>query len=199
MWSVVLGDYDRHIESGYEQRIAIDRIVMHDNYENYQHDVVLMRLSRPADLAENTITRQICMPFISTENRVDITRDPLFDDNDDWSNSASSLHDDNSNYLRRLGRMIARRGGSGKQRRRNDKFVHERNHNQFSVYNQHYLDGQNSQKSHNSHNNRWTPYNSNKRHRLHSNNQVSRAAYCVPSQPTVAIIVTIIIMSKLIM
>lgn len=39
LWSVVLGEYNRHIESGYEQRITVDRIVMHNDYEDYQHDL----------------------------------------------------------------------------------------------------------------------------------------------------------------
>lgn len=39
LWTVVLGEFNRHVESGYEQRISVDRIVMHQDYENYQHDL----------------------------------------------------------------------------------------------------------------------------------------------------------------
>lgn len=118
-WSVVLGDYDRHIESGYEQRIAIDRIVMHDNYENYQHDVVLMRLARPANMQPDALARKICLPFLSTNvgfggGSGSLEEGGSGDDNDSFDGS--------SNQLRKL--QIMRNGGQS--RRRNDKFIKER-------------------------------------------------------------------------
>lgn len=108
------------MESGFEQRIAIDRIVMHDNYENYQHDVVLMRLSRPANIQRNALARKICLPFVSTGTG-------------GGSSSASGssetgddidVFDDSSNQLRKL--QMRRNGAMQKIRRRNDKFVKER-------------------------------------------------------------------------
>lgn len=41
LWTVLLGEYNRHIESGYEQRISVDKIVMHSDYEDFQHDLGL--------------------------------------------------------------------------------------------------------------------------------------------------------------
>ena len=35
----MLGEYNRHIESGTEQRISIEKIVMHDKYHNFQNDL----------------------------------------------------------------------------------------------------------------------------------------------------------------
>lgn len=39
LWTVVLGDHNRMIESGYEQRLSVEKIVFHENYENFQHDL----------------------------------------------------------------------------------------------------------------------------------------------------------------
>lgn len=39
LWTVVLGEFNRHVESGFEQRISVEKIVMHHDYENFQHDL----------------------------------------------------------------------------------------------------------------------------------------------------------------
>lgn len=39
MWTAVIGDYDRSTESGLEQRIQIENIFMHENYQNFQNDL----------------------------------------------------------------------------------------------------------------------------------------------------------------
>lgn len=39
LWTVVLGEYDRSHESGYEQRIPVDKIILHDKYHNFKHDL----------------------------------------------------------------------------------------------------------------------------------------------------------------
>lgn len=67
LWTVVLGEYNREIESGYEQRIPVEKIVLHKRYHNFLHDLVLMKLSMPADLAFNSNIRRICLPFIYNE------------------------------------------------------------------------------------------------------------------------------------
>lgn len=124
-WSVVLGDYDRHIESGYEQRIAIDRIVMHDNYENYQHDVVLMRLARPANIQSDALARKICLPFRATSSSggdLSLEEPSSGDAGDGVGDLGDDLFDGNSNQLRKL--QIQRNGGQS--RRRNDKFIKDR-------------------------------------------------------------------------
>lgn len=127
-WSVVLADYDRHIESGFEQRIAIDRIVMHDNYENYQHDVVLMRLARPANIQQDALARKICLPFVATSSSSggggssgSASGEPLEGEED------IDAFDGSSNQLRKLQLMRNAGGGNGGgSRRRNDKFIKER-------------------------------------------------------------------------
>ncbi|KAH8383339.1 hypothetical protein KR009_008056 [Drosophila setifemur] len=67
LWTVVLGEHDRDVESGNEQRIPVEKIVMHHRYHNFRHDVVLMKLSKPADLAKASNIRRICLPFMLAE------------------------------------------------------------------------------------------------------------------------------------
>lgn len=74
LWTVVLGEYNRAVESGYEQRIPIEKIVLHKNYKNFLHDLVLMKLSMPADLSRLSMVRRICLPFVY--NDYDSTEQP---------------------------------------------------------------------------------------------------------------------------
>ncbi|BFF92734.1 transmembrane protease serine 7 [Drosophila madeirensis] len=68
LWTVVLGEHDRDVESGNEQRIPVEKIVMHQRYHNFRHDVVLMKLSKPADLTRASNIRRICLPFMLAES-----------------------------------------------------------------------------------------------------------------------------------
>ncbi|XP_037943998.1 uncharacterized protein LOC119676812 [Teleopsis dalmanni] len=68
LWTVVLGEYDRYEESGYEQRIPVEKIVLHKHYHNFLHDLVLMKLSMPADLTKTSNIRRICLPFIFNDH-----------------------------------------------------------------------------------------------------------------------------------
>lgn len=34
-----MGEHNRMIESGYEQRVSVEKIVFHEKYENFQHDL----------------------------------------------------------------------------------------------------------------------------------------------------------------
>ncbi|XP_055536234.1 plasma kallikrein [Wyeomyia smithii] len=63
LWTVVLGEYDRGHESGYEQRIPVDKIILHEKYHNFKHDLVLLKLNRPANMAPNSRVKKICLPF----------------------------------------------------------------------------------------------------------------------------------------
>lgn len=85
LWTVVLGEYNRAVESGYEQRIPIDKIVLHKSYQNFLHDLVLMKLSMPADLSKKSNIRRICLPFLFNE--------PVQDDDDDDEDLHSNLED----------------------------------------------------------------------------------------------------------
>ncbi|XP_053688126.1 uncharacterized protein LOC128737499 [Sabethes cyaneus] len=63
LWTVVLGEYDRGHESGYEQRIPVDKIILHEKYHNFKHDLVLLKLNRPANMASDSRVKKICLPF----------------------------------------------------------------------------------------------------------------------------------------
>ena len=41
----------------------MDRIILHDRYHHFKHDLVLMRLVRPANTEPNSRVRKICLPF----------------------------------------------------------------------------------------------------------------------------------------
>uniref|UniRef100_A0A1B0F070 Uncharacterized protein n=1 Tax=Phlebotomus papatasi TaxID=29031 RepID=A0A1B0F070_PHLPP len=110
LWTAVLGEHDRSYESGWEQRIPIDKIVMHNNYQNYQHDLVLMRLSRPADIHHPSFVRPICLPSHTGANAYD---EGQLDDRDD-------------NFLRRLFSLYTKKPSRKSQKRRNDKFFQDR-------------------------------------------------------------------------
>uniref|UniRef100_A0A182PSS7 Peptidase S1 domain-containing protein n=1 Tax=Anopheles epiroticus TaxID=199890 RepID=A0A182PSS7_9DIPT len=63
LWTVVLGEYDRRTESGFEQRIPVDKIILHEKYHNFKHDLVLLKLGKPANTSPNSRVRKICLPF----------------------------------------------------------------------------------------------------------------------------------------
>ncbi|XP_053679996.1 uncharacterized protein LOC128730929 [Anopheles nili] len=63
LWTVVLGEYDRRSESGFEQRIPVDKIILHEKYHNFKHDLVLLKLAKPANTSPNSRVRKICLPF----------------------------------------------------------------------------------------------------------------------------------------
>lgn len=39
LWTAVLGEYNRHMESGHEQRISIEKIITHSHYSHFDHDI----------------------------------------------------------------------------------------------------------------------------------------------------------------
>lgn len=39
LWTVILGEHNRKIESGFEQRIPVDKIIMHEKYRNFKNDL----------------------------------------------------------------------------------------------------------------------------------------------------------------
>ncbi|XP_055617376.1 uncharacterized protein LOC129762839 [Toxorhynchites rutilus septentrionalis] len=63
LWTAVLGEYDRSHESGHEQRIPVDKIILHEKYHNFKHDLVLLKLTKPANIAPNSRIKKICLPF----------------------------------------------------------------------------------------------------------------------------------------
>lgn len=39
LWTAVLGEYNRYFESGHEQRISIEKIITHNHYSHFDHDI----------------------------------------------------------------------------------------------------------------------------------------------------------------
>lgn len=39
LWTVVLGENNRKVETGYEQRIPVDKIIMHEKYRHFKNDL----------------------------------------------------------------------------------------------------------------------------------------------------------------
>jgi Trypsin len=62
LWTIVLGEYDRSTESGEEQRVSVDKIVLHEKYHNFRNDLVLMKLAKSANITPYTQIRKICLP-----------------------------------------------------------------------------------------------------------------------------------------
>ncbi|XP_055322952.1 ovochymase isoform X1 [Sitodiplosis mosellana] len=61
LWTAVLGENNRHFESGHEQRISIEKIITHSHYSHYDHDIVLLKLAETVKL-DNFINK-ICLPI----------------------------------------------------------------------------------------------------------------------------------------
>lgn len=71
---------------------------MHQKYQNFQHDLVLMKLSRPANIFHESQIRKICLPFISASTNYENNLNEHY--NDDLLNSYADISKD-ENYLRR--------------------------------------------------------------------------------------------------
>lgn len=62
LWTAVLGEHNRDIETGYERRVPIDKIITHSGYLNFEHDIVLLKLARP--VYRDKKIRKICLPLM---------------------------------------------------------------------------------------------------------------------------------------
>ncbi|XP_063635449.1 transmembrane protease serine 12 [Cydia splendana] len=60
LWTAVLGEWDRAEQKG--AYVPIERIVLHHRFHNYQHDIALMKLTKPADVSARSRIRTICLP-----------------------------------------------------------------------------------------------------------------------------------------
>lgn len=153
LWSVVLGENNRKVESGYEQRLPVDKIIMHEKYRHFKNDLVLMKLGRAANLSPKSRVKTIFLPSSAhiqinpneppTSSHID---DDLFDRNENYlrrmesnvsnlekliaqaNQNESKKRQTNSKPLLRSSDSIARNSTSPtkKHRRRNDKFLHRR-------------------------------------------------------------------------
>lgn len=39
MWTAVIGEHDRSVEEGHEQRIMVEKIYLHERFKEYHHDI----------------------------------------------------------------------------------------------------------------------------------------------------------------
>ncbi|XP_049870593.1 transmembrane protease serine 12 [Pectinophora gossypiella] len=60
LWTAVLGEWDRAEQKG--AYVPIERIVLHHRFHNYQHDIALMKMTKPADVSAGSRIRTICLP-----------------------------------------------------------------------------------------------------------------------------------------
>ncbi|XP_050341842.1 uncharacterized protein LOC126768024 [Bactrocera neohumeralis] len=108
LWTVVLGEHNRLEESGYEQRVPVDKIILHKRYHNFRHDLALLKLSSPANLAKTSNIRVICLPFAFNEQSLSEISLPSSDEEivaegeseDPLEPGLSGVPDLNDNFLR---------------------------------------------------------------------------------------------------
>ncbi|CAD6215661.1 GSCOCT00000473001.2-RA-CDS [Cotesia congregata] len=68
LWTTVLGEWELDSGNRGSVRIPVERVVIHEKFDNYNHDIALMKLSRPAPLSK--IIRTICLPEPETEKKL---------------------------------------------------------------------------------------------------------------------------------
>lgn len=62
LWTALLGEHNREEEAGYEQRISVEKIVVHEHYENFKNDIAMLKLTRPALISVRSQVTKICLP-----------------------------------------------------------------------------------------------------------------------------------------
>lgn len=45
LWTAVLGDWDRDMEEMTEERIPVEKVILHERFHNFQHDIGKMIMS----------------------------------------------------------------------------------------------------------------------------------------------------------
>ncbi|KAG7310244.1 hypothetical protein JYU34_004802 [Plutella xylostella] len=60
LWTAVLGEWDRAEQRG--AFVPIERVVLHQRFHHYQHDIALMKMTKPADVSPSSRIRTICLP-----------------------------------------------------------------------------------------------------------------------------------------
>ncbi|PSN37422.1 hypothetical protein C0J52_21081 [Blattella germanica] len=65
LWTAVLGEWDREIEENTELRVPIEKVVVHERFHNFQHDIALLKLS-PTSRPMGSHLRAICLPERAT-------------------------------------------------------------------------------------------------------------------------------------
>lgn len=111
---------------------------MHSSYHNFFNDLVLMKLSRSANISTNSNVRKICLPLENNQNENDFENDNSLDDipelirDDNYLRQLKNtgnlnLRDVVTNRILNLVNSTSSRQGRriGGSRRRNDKFYKE--------------------------------------------------------------------------
>ncbi|CAB0036559.1 unnamed protein product [Trichogramma brassicae] len=65
LWTAVLGEWELDSGGRGTARLPIERIVIHEQFENYVNDIALMKLARRAPLSK--VVRTICLPEAEEE------------------------------------------------------------------------------------------------------------------------------------
>ncbi|XP_047472277.1 chymotrypsin-like elastase family member 2A isoform X1 [Penaeus chinensis] len=61
VWQVVLGEYDRSERSGHEAVLGVVTVVTHDDFNDYQNDIAMLKLQPLSKMASPSLT-PICLP-----------------------------------------------------------------------------------------------------------------------------------------
>ncbi|XP_048514024.1 chymotrypsin-like elastase family member 2A isoform X1 [Athalia rosae] len=65
LWTAVVGEWE--LDSGLRgsARLPVERVIQHERFNNYVHDIALLKLGRPAPLS--SMVRTICLPDAEVE------------------------------------------------------------------------------------------------------------------------------------
>ncbi|KAI4501794.1 hypothetical protein M0802_003129 [Mischocyttarus mexicanus] len=65
LWTVVVGEWELDSGGRGSARLPVDRVILHERFNNYVHDIALMKLARPAPLSK--VVKTICLPDAEEE------------------------------------------------------------------------------------------------------------------------------------
>ncbi|KAL6424468.1 hypothetical protein ACFW04_009906 [Cataglyphis niger] len=60
LWTAVVGEWELDSGGRGSARLPVEKVILHDRFNNYVHDIALMKLARPAPLSK--VVRTICLP-----------------------------------------------------------------------------------------------------------------------------------------
>ncbi|XP_047343312.1 chymotrypsinogen B-like isoform X4 [Vespa velutina] len=60
LWTVVVGERELDSGSRGSARLPVEQVILHERFNNYVHDIALMKLARPAPLSK--VVKTICLP-----------------------------------------------------------------------------------------------------------------------------------------
>ncbi|XP_071565745.1 chymotrypsinogen A [Temnothorax nylanderi] len=60
LWTAVVGEWELDSGGRGSARLPVEKVILHERFNNYVHDIALMKLARPAPLSK--VVRTICLP-----------------------------------------------------------------------------------------------------------------------------------------